>query len=293
MNGPLNWFGGKGHLVKEILPLFPPHPTYVEPFCGGASLFFAKESAAVEVLNDKDIMIVNFFRTLRDTPDEFQEKLNLIPYSRYECEEAVDFIKSGDISDPIYAALMFYVACRQTISGLLTDWGYNIASKGNKPRTWFNSIDKLPEIIHRLKQAQIEHLDAIDCIRRYDTPDTFFYIDPPYHHSVRSKARYRVDYNAHSTLLNALNNVYGAWLLSGYHCKLYDSITEKYGWHFKNIETVNYSAPTVKGSGLQGEGNLSRKQKRTEVVWWNENLVKAGHQLNMDEFLGTDLHKSV
>ncbi|SQA96744.1 Site-specific DNA methylase [Cedecea neteri] len=48
------WVGGKRKLAKTLLPLFPAHTCYVEPFCGGAALFFMKERSDVEVLNDID-----------------------------------------------------------------------------------------------------------------------------------------------------------------------------------------------------------------------------------------------
>lgn len=46
------WIGGKRRLAKHILPLFPDHVCYVEPFAGGAAMFFLKPQSEVEVLND-------------------------------------------------------------------------------------------------------------------------------------------------------------------------------------------------------------------------------------------------
>lgn len=42
------WIGGKRRLAKHILPLFPTHECYVEPFCGAAALYFIKGQAHVE-----------------------------------------------------------------------------------------------------------------------------------------------------------------------------------------------------------------------------------------------------
>src|SRR6478672_667342 len=70
LRSPITWFGGKGLLARKIVPLFPPHHCYVEPFCGGASCLFAKSPSPVEVVNDVDGDIVNFFRVLRD-PGKF------------------------------------------------------------------------------------------------------------------------------------------------------------------------------------------------------------------------------
>ncbi len=64
LRSPILWFGGKGNMVAKILPLFPPHRIYVEPFGGGASLLMAKAPAPVEVYNDLDSGLVNLFRVL-------------------------------------------------------------------------------------------------------------------------------------------------------------------------------------------------------------------------------------
>jgi len=65
------WIGGKRRLVKHILPMFPEHTCYVEPFCGAAALFFAKAPAKAEVLNDVNGDVVNLYRVVRHHLEEF------------------------------------------------------------------------------------------------------------------------------------------------------------------------------------------------------------------------------
>src|SRR6266478_2787679 len=62
MIGPLPYVGGKNRLATKIISLLPEHTTYVEPFAGGAQVLFHKPPSHVEVLNDLDFDIVNFFR---------------------------------------------------------------------------------------------------------------------------------------------------------------------------------------------------------------------------------------
>ena len=48
-------------MLKHILPLIPPHRIYIEPFCGGAAVFFAKQPAQLSIINDTNKEIVNFY----------------------------------------------------------------------------------------------------------------------------------------------------------------------------------------------------------------------------------------
>ena len=82
---------------------------------------------------------------------------------------------------------------------------------------------------------QLEHDDALAVLARYDTPETLFYVDPPYVASTRG-ARWATTAYAHElgdtdhrTLAEALHALQGMVVLSGYPCPLYDN--ELYpGW---------------------------------------------------------------
>ena len=266
------------HLLKKV----PPHTTYVEAFGGGASLLFAKEPAEVDVYNDLDSLLVNFFRVLRRKPDEFQRMIELVPYSREEYMESKKLLKSKSLETGgnIGQAVDFYIMARQSVSGLVgAGWRYGITK--NVANVWCNSIERLPFFIERLRRVQIESLNAIMCIRKYDTPKTFFYLDPPYHHSARSDIRYRVDYTdeQHRYLLEEIQKVKGMVLLSGYHCPLYDNRLKD--WHHWDIEMTNQATPTTRGTKLLGKGALANT-KAIEVLWWNAALNKRCSQLTLD-----------
>ena len=61
MKTPITYYGGKQTLLKDILPLIPEHRVYTETFCGGAAVLFGKERAEVEVINDINMHITNFY----------------------------------------------------------------------------------------------------------------------------------------------------------------------------------------------------------------------------------------
>jgi len=173
-------------MVSKLLPLIPPHHTYVEVFGGGASLLFAKAPSPVEIYNDIDEGLVNFFRVLR-CPRQFKKfyrKVQLTPYSRaeyYSCRESWE-----DQDDPIERAYQWYVVARMSFSGQFgTGWSAAVTSsgRGNMAKTcarWLGVIELLPEIRQRIMRVQIEGLDWRNILDAYDTPETVFYLDPPY-----------------------------------------------------------------------------------------------------------------
>ena len=71
LNSPIKWVGGKSRLRKYIVPLIPSHTCFVDLFAGGAWVLFGKPKSEVEVLNDFDEELINFFRIVKYKPEEF------------------------------------------------------------------------------------------------------------------------------------------------------------------------------------------------------------------------------
>jgi len=82
MAGPLSYIGGKNRLAKRVIEIFPKHTTYVEAFAGGAQVFFRKEPSKVEVLNDLDGEVVNFYRVCQAHHDELVRYFRFVVVSR-------------------------------------------------------------------------------------------------------------------------------------------------------------------------------------------------------------------
>jgi hypothetical protein len=99
MIGPIPYIGGKNRLAAKIITLFPEHATYVEAFAGGAQVFFRKEPSKVEVLNDKDYEVVNFFRCCQSHYEELVRYLRFNIASRrwFEILNATDPATLTDI----------------------------------------------------------------------------------------------------------------------------------------------------------------------------------------------------
>jgi DNA adenine methylase len=272
--------GGKGNLVSKLLKLIPPHRTYVEVFGGGASLLFAKEPSPVEVYNDIDSLLVNLFRVLRDEEkfEKFYRKVFFTPYSREEFYRCRETLEQED--DEIEKAYKFYVVSRMSFSGDIKtrSWGYALTSSRRGMSTmcssWLSGIELLPEIHARLMRVQIENDDFRKIIERYDTPDTLFYLDPPYVLETRKQKiyKYEMTIEDHKDLVNLLINIKGKALLSGYNHPVYFPLEEA-GWKRIDYETACYAAGRTRQTKVLGEGSAKQKAPRVESIWLSPNIT--------------------
>lgn len=163
--------GGKSYLAPRIAAMMPPHKTYVEPFAGGAAVFFRKEPSQKEVLSDKDAEIAFAFKFLRDmTPDQWKrlEKKDWVKRQR-----TFDKVKASKPKDDVERFYRFYYLRRASFGK--GGKSFSTADEG-KPI----GIDRLQRVGERLKNTKVYSTDAKSLIDKYDSPDTFFYLDPPY-----------------------------------------------------------------------------------------------------------------
>lgn len=270
---PIPYFGGKQLMAGKLLPLFPPHKTYVEVFGGAASLLFAKESSPVEVYNDLDSDLVNFMQVLRDRDGVFPDFYNracLSPYSRDEWQFCRDHL--NDDPNPAERARRFFVLARFSFSGLVgSSFGIDVTGSKRgmvqKASAYQGVLGVLPRLSERLVSVLIENKDFRNLIRVYDTEQTFFYLDPPYLPETRRSGAYKHEMTEedHHELVDALKTIKGRVMLSGYPSDLYDSL----GWNRQEWKTVCNAAGRTRVSGLQGTGAVLEKQRRTECAWTN------------------------
>ncbi len=257
------WYGGKFSHLDWLLPLLPTDcHHYCEPFGGSAAVLLNRPPAPVETYNDIDGDVVNFFRVLRDRPDELIRAIALTPFSREEFFLAIHGDTRG-ISD-LERARRFYVRARQARTGLaqtatLGRWA-NCKKTSRRGMSgvvsrWFGGIEDLAWIAERLLRVQIENRPAMDVIRLYDDPDTLFYCDPPYPHESRRDARaygFEMTREEHVQLAELLHLCKGRVVISGYRCSLMD---ELYG-DWRRVD-----APEKRCH--------SSKAPRRECVWMN------------------------
>ncbi|HTA26729.1 MAG TPA: DNA adenine methylase, partial [Bacteroidia bacterium] len=82
MKTPITYYGGKQMMLRHILPLIPKHTIYVEPFLGGGAVFWAKEPSRVEIINDTNAEIVNFYEVTQKNFTALQKEIQATLHSR-------------------------------------------------------------------------------------------------------------------------------------------------------------------------------------------------------------------
>ena len=210
MIGPLSYIGGKRALAKRIIAMFPEHTTYVEAFAGGAQVFFQKQPSRVEVLNDRDNEIANFFRVCQQHHEEFLRYFRFALVSR-TCFELLKATDPATLTDIQRAARYLYIL-KSSFASLVRHPNYHwhvVQPPG------FN-LERLPQLIEnahkRLERVQIENLPYEEVLRRYDRPATFFYLDPPYYG--RKLYRYNFEPADFERLAERLRTLRGKFILS-------------------------------------------------------------------------------
>lgn len=243
----LRYTGSKWKLADWVISQFPPHQLYCEPFCGSAAIFFRKPISPIEVLNDVYGDLVNFFRVLREKPDELIDQIELTPFSREEYQLAYE-----SSQDPLERARRFYVLSWQSFgayAGRKSGWRVQKNThRGTKITREWKRQDGLRYAADRLRDAQIENRDAAEVMAYFDSPTTLFYIDPPYvlkSRSEGSRSRYMHEMQDadHRQLAEFLHLVRGMVILSGYDSELYSELYA--GWRIVSKSTTTNGNSTA------------------------------------------------
>lgn len=210
------YVGGKTVISKWIIDHLPEHTTYVEPFGGSAAVLLNKRRSNVEVYNDLDGDVVQFFEVARDRPDELAEWAKRTPFSEELHNEWTKAFYSGERpDDPVERAGRFlflrysqFAGKYEGPSGFKRD---TARTRVGESRTWSTVPARINQVCERLQGVSIQNRHLRDVIEHYDAPDVVFYLDPPY---LNKEHSYRVDDFRHADLADALAEIEGCALVS-------------------------------------------------------------------------------
>ncbi len=257
MKSPIIYYGGKTNMLKHILPLIPgDHRIYVEPFFGGGAVFFGKEKSDVEVINDNLDMVINFYRVLKTNFPALKKMISGTLHAEREQLDSREILKNPEKYDKVTRAWAFWAQAALSFSHAIFS-GFAFGKKRNLASTTANKIKQFtPECSERLEQTQIFCRNALDVIKRYDSPETFFYFDPPYANS--DCGHYSKGKDVFWDLLKMLPALKGKWLLSSYPSEELDKLRKITGANFKDIH---------KNLAVSGKNNAGKT--KTECLTWN------------------------
>lgn len=272
MRSPLVWWGGKSLLAKEIVPLLPPHKCYIEPFCGAASVFFAKPPAQINILNDTNEFLTIFYRVVR-TPAlnaHLIKKLNATAYSFAELEWAGDILNGKHMGAcSVEKAWAIFVASH--LSMLSIGRTFKLSFRRNGASQFRGKIQRLisSKAIDLLSSAQLTNGDALRLIKSGgEKADTLFYLDPPY---INTEQGSYDGYTAEDfeRLLDMLAGVRAKFLLSNFPSDILQRHIEKNEW--SSVEIVRKKD----ASALGGKSLLLK----TEVLVANFPICRRSQRI--------------
>lgn len=255
-NSPFRYPGGKFYARRQILEQIPPHRIYCEPFCGGASVFFAKDTARHSVLNDLDADVVNTLLHIRDRVEDLIDLLDGVPATKTKHAYYKNVYQPAN---DLERAFRWYYLNRTSYSGIMKPencyFGYG-AKYSMRPENW---PPHLRTVSDRLQDVEITSLD-FETVIDAQPKGTFVFLDPPYYHADQQKF-YNCNFKTsdHERLAKCLNRNQNRLLF----LLTYDNVPEVrdlYGW-----------APFL--SGAEWQYTISRTDDQRNGV-----KLKDGHK---------------
>jgi DNA adenine methylase len=237
MKTPITYWGGKQKLAASIIFLMPEHTTYCEPFFGGGAVFFAKPKSKVEIINDLNRFVVNFYVQCKTNFPALQSLVQSTLHSRRRWRDALVMYEHPHLFSDLERAWAFYTLTNQGFAGKIGTWGFGTITECSE-RKVKNAREQFTEdIAERLEQVQIECNDALYLLELRDKPTTFFYLDPPYFNS--NMGHYggytEADFER---LLEKCAALQGKFLLSSYPSPILEKFVKTHDWHQVHFEQV-------------------------------------------------------
>lgn len=209
------WQGGKRVLAKRLTRLIDAVPcnTYVEPFVGMGGVFLRRtRRSGCEVINDLNRDVSNLFRILQRHYPQFLEVMRFQLTTRAEFERLLK-VDPVTLTDLERAARFLYLQ-RTAFGGKVSGQSFGV-SKGRPARFNMTTLEPMLEDVHsRLSGVIIECEPYQEVLRRYDTVDTLFYLDPPYWGCEDDYGKEMFSRSDFDALAIQLSNLKGRFILS-------------------------------------------------------------------------------
>ena len=258
----LQYYGGKARKAQWIAELLPweQRTCYMEPFSGMASVLLARAPVNLEILNDLNGRVINWWRAIRDESAEFARLLQYTPHSRNEYIEACKQLDDATLA-PIRRALAFHIVVQQgvmhadNVDKVKGSFGRSFHANSARQYAW--RPERVEALARRLRHVTLEEQDAMKLLAR-TAPDEgmVIYADPPYHSTDNTgydKGVVNVD-----GLAEAFQAQKGRVAISGYRDEW-----DRLGW-------VKYQRTTRRQNiGRADRLAMPKNEERPEALWMN------------------------
>lgn len=266
MKTPISYYGGKQTMLKHILPLIPQHNVYVEPFCGGAAVLFAKRPAEAEIINDLNTDLVTFYWMAKVCYSDLKKEIDGTIHSRDIHEHATHILRFPAFFTQEKRAWAVWALCKMSFASMLDgSFGYDFG--GGMPKKLQNAKDEFTEYLcARLDKVTIENRDALKVIESYDSPDSFHFVDPPYINS--DCGHYEDSFNEQNMedLLKLLANIRGKFMLTMFPYDLICYYAQENGWTIHRVErTISASKTSRRKQEEWIVCNYEEPRKQTDL----------------------------
>lgn len=249
---PFSWPGNKTAHLDHVLKHIPRNTTrFVDVFGGSGAVLFNTPFHELDVFNDINSHVVNFYRVLKDS-EEKEKLIHYLEISVHSREEFDHCMSNKDIvEDKALKAYMWYYTVQTSFARLGRHYGRNMNNSFETKRV-YEKIPCFEDIHQRIRHCYIENKNAFEIMEEYDRSNTVFYLDPPYINTPVGTYKHKFTIEDHKKLLETIFSLKGMVVLSGEPHDLYDSYTwshsEKWGASVK----IN---------------NGERERGRTECLW--------------------------
>jgi DNA adenine methylase len=254
---PITYYGGKQRLCAKIINMLPLHRLYCEPFFGGGAVFFAKEPSEIEVINDTNGELINFYKVVKNDFVSLEKEIRISLHSRELHRRASAVYNNPDMFSEVKRAWALWVLSHMSFSSIIDgSFGYDRTKNSSSNKINNARMNFTEEYAIRLQTTQIESTDALRIIESRDTPESLFYCDPPYYNSDCGH------YDGYSlqdfeNLLKLLSKIKGKFILSSYPSPILKTYTKENKWNYQTQDSVVSVAKD------------NRSKIKTEVLTYN------------------------
>ncbi|WP_298275311.1 DNA adenine methylase [Ferroplasma sp.] len=244
----LRYPGGKFYMLEDIKEIFNKSgkTTIIDVF-GGSGKVLMNLNAKIKVYNDINNSLINFFSELKEHKEEVLKKLDYVLNSREMFER---YRKKS--KDNLENAFRFLYNNILSFNG--EGRSYSYSTKRNKSITLVNINNVINKSYNDIKYWTIERLDFREIIRRYDSENSFFYLDPPYH-NITDLYDDNLKDEDYADIKKSLDRIKGKYLLN---INEDEFVLKLFGKPQKRKEFTNFGI----------NGRTSPKTKRVELFYY-------------------------